>query len=166
MGKNVDKTKSEKSENTDKPIPYADYEWVEVLDNVLTIGISEDGLDDIANIRRAELPEEGSSVDAEEVFGELETEDGPVHLYAPVKGTIIEVNAAVIESAEIITEDPTGEGWLVRIEADSKEEVADFLELHAKGRGVEESDEEDEDLDDDDDFDLDEDEEEEEEENY
>jgi glycine cleavage system H protein len=165
MAKKVEKIKGEKSENTDKPIPYADYEWVEVVDNVLTIGISEDGLDDMADIRRAELPEEGSSVDAEEVFGELETEDGPVHLYAPVKGTIIEVNAAVIESAEIITEDPTGEGWLVRIEADSKEEVADFLELHAKGRGVEESDE---DVDvDDEDFDLDEDEEdEEEEENY
>lgn len=148
-----------------KLIPYADYEWVEVQENVLTIGISEDGLDNLSGIRRAELPEEGSSVDAEEVFGELETEDGPVHLYAPVKGTVIEVNSAVVESAEIISEDPQGEGWLVRIEADSKEEVADFLELHAKGRGTED-DEDDDDVDLDDEDDLLEEEEEEEEERY
>lgn len=118
----------------EKLVPYADYEWVEVQENILTIGISEDGLDNLSDIRRAELPEEGSSVDAEEVFGELETSDGPVHLYAPVKGTIIEVNNAVLESAEIISEDPQGEGWLVRIEADSKQDVADFLELHSKNR--------------------------------
>jgi glycine cleavage system H protein len=158
--------KPTKDETTDKFVPYADYQWVEVQDGVLTIGISEDGLDNLRGLRRAELPEEGSSVDAEEVFGELETEDGPVHLYSPVRGTIVEVNGAVIESAEIISEDPQGEGWLVRIEADSKDEVADFLETHAKGRGTDDDDDEDEeDLDDDDeDFDMDEDEEEEDEE--
>ncbi len=166
MAKAKTSSKAETSDDsTDKPIPYADYEWVEVLDNVLTIGISDDGLENIAAIRRAELPEEGTSVDAEEVFGELETEDGPVHLYSPVKGTIIEVNPAVLESAEIITEDPQAEGWLVRIEADSKEEVQDFLDTHAKGRGEDDGDE-DEDFDEDEeDFDLEEDEEEEEE-NY
>src|SRR5689334_14911897 len=112
MAKTKAKAAAKSSDNdTDKLVPYADYEWVEVQDNVLTIGITEDGLDDIADIRRAELPEEGTSVDAEEVFGELETEDGPLHLYSPVKGTIIEINPAVIESAEIISEDPQAEGW-------------------------------------------------------
>ncbi len=139
-------------ETEEKLVPYADYEWVEVQENILTIGISDDGLENINGIRRAELPEEGTTVDAEEVFGELETEDGPVHLYAPVKGTIIEINNAVIESAEIISEDPQGEGWLVRIEADSKEEVADFLETHAKNREDDDEDEEDDLDEDEDDF--------------
>jgi len=160
MAKTVEKAE-------DKLVPYADYEWVEVQDNVLTIGISDDGLDTLSDIRRAELPEEGASVDAEEVFGELETEDGPVHLYSPVRGTVIEVNNAVLESAEIISEDPQGEGWLVRIEADSKEEVSDFLDLHAKGRGTDnDDDDEDDDLDLDEDDDYFEEEVEEEEEEY
>ncbi|MGE3973665.1 MAG: glycine cleavage system protein H [Bdellovibrionales bacterium] len=139
-------------------IPYAEYEWITVNDSVLTIGITEEGLDELSEITSAELPTENTVVDADEVCGELDTRDGPLHLYVPVRGNVIEVNASVIENPELISEDPMGDGWLIRVEAESPQELADFLET-ANKKAARTDDEEDEDDDDDDDLDLDEDDE-------
>ncbi len=136
-------------------ITYAEYEWITVNDNVLTIGITEEGLDELSEITSAELPTENTIVDADEVCGELDTRDGPLHLYVPVKGSVIEVNSNVVENPELISEDPMGDGWLIRVEAESPQELADFLESSNK-KSARGDDDEDED-DDDDDFDFDED---------
>jgi glycine cleavage system H protein len=138
-------------------ITYAEYEWITVNDQVLTIGITEEGLDELSEITSAELPTENTIVDADEVCGELDTRDGPLHLYVPVKGSVIEVNSNVVDNPELISEDPMGDGWLIRVEAESPQELADFLET-ANKKAARGDDEEDED-DDDDDFDLDDDDE-------
>jgi len=138
-------------------ITYAEYEWITVNDNVLTIGITEEGLDELSEITSAELPTENTIVDADEVCGELDTRDGPLHLYVPVKGSVIEVNANVIENPELISEDPMGDGWLIRVEAESPQELADFLESANKKAARNEDADEDSD-DDDEDLDLDDDE--------
>lgn len=118
------------------------YLWVQEEDGIITIGINEDGLADFEEISSIELPAEQESIDSDVVIGTIETDDGPLDIYSPVSGTVIEVNSNVIDEPSIIMEDPYEEGWLIRIEAD------------------EESDEDDEDEDDDDD------EEEEEDEDY
>jgi glycine cleavage system H protein len=137
-------------------ITYAEYEWITVNDNILTIGITEEGLDELSEITAAELPTENTIVEADEVCGELDTRDGPLHLYVPVKGNVIEVNSSVTENPELISEDPMGDGWLIRVEAESPQELADFLET-ANKKASRQDDDEDEDDDDDDDFDLDDD---------
>lgn len=121
------------------------YLWIRQEDNVITIGINEDGLEDFEEISSVELPAEQEKVDADVVIGTLETDDGPLDIYSPVSGTVIEINNQVVEEPSIIMEDPYEEGWLIRIEAD------------------EDLDEEDEDEDDDDDDDEDDDYEDEEE---
>lgn len=121
------------------------YLWVRQEDGVITIGINEDGLEDFEEISSVELPAEQEKIDADVVIGTLETDDGPLDIYSPVSGTVIEVNSQVIEEPSIIMEDPLEEGWLIRIEAD--EDLDD----------EEEDDEDDDDEDEDDDYEDDED---------
>lgn len=121
------------------------YLWVQNEDGVLTIGINEDGLADFEKIVSVELPSENESVDEDQVIGTIETDDGPLDIYAPASGTVIEINQAVIDDPSLIQEDPYEEGWLVRIEADEDADDEDEDE--------DEDDEDDEDEDEDEDYD-------------
>lgn len=95
------------------------YMWIQQDDGVITIGINEDALEDFESISSLELPPEHEEVSADSIIGTIETSDGPLDIYSPVDGTIIEVNTQVIEDPSIIMEDPYEEGWLVRIEAEA-----------------------------------------------
>lgn len=120
------------------------YLWYQKEDNVYTIGINEDGLEEIDQINSVDLPSEGEEVSADAVCGSIETDDGPLDLYTPVSGTVIEVNTAVSEDPEIISEDPY-EGWLVKIEADEDLDEEDDEDDEDDDEDEEELDEEDED---------------------
>jgi glycine cleavage system H protein len=123
------------------------YLWILREGNVYTIGINEEGLEEISEIESVELPQEREEIEADVIIGSVETSDGPLDLYSPVSGTVIEVNTSVADDPELIQEDPY-DSWLVKIES---EEDMD-----------EDFDDEDEDDDDDDDDEDDEDEEDEE----
>jgi glycine cleavage system H protein len=97
-------------------IPYMGYEWLMVDDGVLTIGINEQGLDEFTEITAANLPAENEEVIPDEVCGELDTDQGPMNLYCPVEGIVVEVNEAVIENPSLIIEDCQGDGWLFKVE--------------------------------------------------
>lgn len=120
------------------------YMWVQEEDGIITIGINEDGLEDFEEITSIELPPENEKVEADVVLGTIETDDGPLDIYSPVDGTVVEINNQVLEDPSIIQEDPYEEGWLIRIEPTEADE------------------DEDEDYDDDDDEDEEEEEDEEE----
>jgi glycine cleavage system H protein len=93
------------------------YLWYKEEDGVVTIGINEEGLEDFDEISSVELPPEGEKIEADVVLGTIETDDGPLDIYSPVDGTILEVNGQVIEEPALIQEDPYEEGWLIKIEA-------------------------------------------------
>ncbi len=123
------------------------YLWYSEQDGVITIGINEEGLEDITEINSIDLPQEQDEIDADTPIGSLDSDDGQLDIFSPVKGTVIEVNSQVLENPEIILEDSYEEGWLLRIE--TTEELVDDDE--------EDLDEEDEDDEDEDDEDEDED---------
>jgi glycine cleavage system H protein len=93
--------------------------WMQDENGVITIGINEDALEDFDEISSVDLSPEGEKVEAEAVIGTIETSDGPLDIYSPVDGEILELNSHVIEDPAIIMEDPYEEGWLVRIESSS-----------------------------------------------
>ena len=129
------------------------YEWLQIEDDSVTIGVTEEGLSELGDITVVNLPSENEDVVADEVCGEIDTADGPLNIYSPVDGKVVEINGAVIENPKLILEDPTGDGWLFRVEPDDPDALDDLRS------GVGEEDEAD---DDDDDEDDDEDEEEDE----
>jgi glycine cleavage system H protein len=97
-------------------ITYMGYEWIMVEDGVLTIGINEAGLDEFTELSSVNLPTEQEEVIPDEVCGELDTDQGPMNLYCPIEGNVLEVNEAVIENPSLIMEDNFGDGWLFRVE--------------------------------------------------
>ncbi len=97
-------------------ITYMGYEWVMVEDGVITIGINEAGLDEFVECGGVNLPAEGEEVITDEVCGELDTDQGPLNLYSPIEGTVLEVNEAVVETPSLIMEDNYGDGWLFKVE--------------------------------------------------
>lgn len=111
-----------------KVINYMDHLWVSVEDEVLTIGIKEDALEDVTEIYHADLPPENSEVEGEEICGEIHTDDGPINLYSPVKGTVLEVNSTVINDPKMLFEETEGDGWLIRVESSEPEELERFFE--------------------------------------
>lgn len=120
--------------------------WYQEADGIYTIGINEEGLADITEITSIDLPPEQEKVEEDVAIGTIETDDGPLDIFSPVEGTIIEVNSQVLEDPNVIQEDPYEEGWLVRIEAnedyaDDEDEDEDY-----------EKDEDDDDSDDDDEY--------------
>ena len=108
-------------------VPFMGYEWIQLEDGTLTIGINEDGLSEITEITAVNLPAENEEVLADEICGEVETEEGPLNLYSPVDGKVIEINAAVVENPSLIMEDPFGDGWLFRVEP--TEEIDDLEDI-------------------------------------
>lgn len=114
--------------SNDDFVPFMGYMWIQVEDGTLTIGINEDGLSEITEITAVNLPSENEEVVADEVCGEIETEAGPLNLYSPVDGKIIEVNGAVLENPALIEEDPYGDGWLFRVEPSDPEDVEEMEE--------------------------------------
>ena len=97
-------------------ITYMGYEWIMIEDGVVTVGINEQGLDEFSEVEAANLPAETDEVEPDEVCGELDTDQGPMNLYSPIEGNVIEVNEAVIENPSLITEDCYGDGWLFKVE--------------------------------------------------
>ncbi len=107
-------------------IPYMGYEWLQVEDETVTIGISEEGLSELSDISTVKLPSENEEVTPDEVCGEIETDEGALNLYCPVEGKVIEINAAVVENPSLIMEDPYGDGWLFRVEPNNPEDLDDL----------------------------------------
>lgn len=104
-------------------IPYMGYEWLQVEDDTVTIGISEEGVSELTEITAVNLPAENEEVSPDEICGEIETEEGPLNLYCPVEGKVVEINAAVVENPSLIMEDPYGDGWLFRVEPNNTEDL-------------------------------------------
>jgi glycine cleavage system H protein len=94
----------------------ADHEWVDVDGSVATVGITAYAAEKLGDVVFVELPEVGSSVAEGKVVGEIESTKSVGELFAPVAGTVVEANDAVVTSPELVNSDPFGEGWLIKVE--------------------------------------------------
>jgi glycine cleavage system H protein len=74
-----------------------------------------------------ELPDIGDLITKGETFGSIESVKAVEDLNAPVTGTVIERNEALIESPEDVAEDPYGEGWFLKVRVNDPDEVLDAL---------------------------------------
>jgi glycine cleavage system H protein len=100
----------------DELITYMGYEWILVDDGVITIGINDQGLEEFTEIEAVNIPAENDEVIPDEVCGDLDTDQGPMNLYCPIEGHVVEINEAVVENPALIMEDPYGDGWLFKVE--------------------------------------------------
>ena len=109
-------------------IDYMDSLWVSIEEEIVTIGIKEENLEDVTEIYHVDLPIENSEIEGEEICGEVHTDDGPINLYSPVGGTILEINSSVISNPKILFEETDGECWLIRVRCTESEQIDRFHE--------------------------------------
>lgn len=107
----------------DEFIPYMGYQWLQIEDETVTIGVSEEGLSELSEITAVNLPAENDEVVPDEICAEIETEEGPLNIYCPVEGRVVEINGAVVENPSLIFEDPYGDGWLFRVEPNNTDDL-------------------------------------------
>ncbi|MGX5682513.1 glycine cleavage system protein GcvH [Schumannella luteola] len=94
----------------------SEHEWVLVEGSVATVGITAYAAEKLGDIVYVDLPKVGSTLANGTVVGEIESTKSVGELFAPVDGTVVEANQAVVDSPELVNSDPFGEGWLVKVE--------------------------------------------------
>ena len=102
----------------------AEHEWIDVQGTVATVGITAYAAEKLGDVVFVDLPKAGSTVAAGRVVGEIESTKSVGELFAPVNGTVVESNDAVLATPELVNSDPFGEGWLIKVEF---EELPTFL---------------------------------------
>ena len=106
----------------------ADYEWARVDGDIATIGITDYAQDQLGDLVYVELPETGLSVTAGQEVVVIESVKAAGDIKSPFNGTIIEVNEALGDEPEKVNEDPTGEGWIYRIQLSSEANLDSFMD--------------------------------------
>lgn len=104
-----------------------EHEWVRMDGDVGTVGITDYAQDQLGDIVLVDLPENGAKVSYMEKFGEIESVKAVSELFSPVTGDVIEVNAALAESPELVNDSPYGEGWMLRVRLSDPAEVDKLL---------------------------------------
>ncbi|MDQ6900355.1 MAG: glycine cleavage system protein GcvH [Candidatus Dormibacteraeota bacterium] len=96
------------------------HEWIDLEGDVATIGITDFAQAQLGDVVFLELPPTGKALAKGDAFGVVESVKAASDLYAPVAGTVLEVNEALTDSPESVNQDPYGAGWLlkVRVEGD------------------------------------------------
>jgi glycine cleavage system H protein len=104
-----------------------DHEWAQADENVVTVGITEFAQQSLGEIVYVELPEEGQKVTQGESFGVVESVKAVSDLYAPVSGTVVEINSSLVDNPSVLNDNPMVDGWLIRIELDNEKELANLM---------------------------------------
>jgi glycine cleavage system H protein len=103
------------------------HEYARLDGEIATIGISAFAIDQLGDIVFLELPDVGEAIAQGETFGTVESVKAVEDLKAPLSGTVIERNNAVIEAPEQLAEDPYGEAWMLKIRVNDSDELNDAL---------------------------------------
>jgi len=93
------------------------HEWVRSEpDGTVTLGITDYAQDALGDVVFVDLPDVGRSVEAGEVFAEVESTKSVNDVYAPLSGTVATVNEPLVDEPAAVNTDPFGAGWFVTIE--------------------------------------------------
>jgi glycine cleavage system H protein len=93
----------------------SEHEWLDVQGDIATVGITAYAAEKLGDVVFVDLPAVGASVASGKIVGEIESTKSVGELFAPVDGTVTEVNDAVVSNPELVNSDPFGEGWLIKV---------------------------------------------------
>jgi len=105
-----------------------EHEWVDLEGNQAKVGITEHAQGELGDIVFVELPTVGTSVKKGENMATVESIKAVGDVYAPMSGTVVEVNTQLESSPETINQDPYRAGWLVILEVSDPSEADSFLD--------------------------------------
>jgi glycine cleavage system H protein len=114
-----------------------DHEWARRDGARVRVGLTDYAQDALGDIVFVQLAEPGAAVTAGAAFSEVESTKSVSDVYAPVTGTVVEVNDELSDAPQRLNEDPYGEGWLCVIEITDPSTLGDLLEAAAYRKLIE-----------------------------
>ena len=105
--------------------------WVRLEGGQAVVGITDYAQEQMSELTFVELPEVGEQVEAEDEVAVVESVKAANDVFAPVAGTIVAVNEALLEQPELVNQDPFGKGWLFKLKPADPAEFDDLLDADA-----------------------------------
>ncbi len=104
-----------------------EHEWINVEDNVGTMGITDHAQHALGDVTYVELPDEESEVDQFEQFVSVESVKAASDIYAPLGGRVIEINRDLEDNPALINKDCYGKGWIAKIDIRDVDETSNLM---------------------------------------
>ena len=108
-----------------------DHEWVKAEGDRVRIGITDYAQDALGDVVFVQIPDVGTKVAQGDSFSEVESTKSVSDIYAPVSGTVVEVNADLTDMPQRLNDDPYGEGWLCVIQVEDAGQLDQLLDAAA-----------------------------------
>ena len=108
-----------------------EHEWIRLEGDVAYVGITDYAQEQLGDIVFVDIPTEGETLAADEVFGTIEVVKTISDLFLPVTGEILEQNEALADQPELVNQDPYGEGWLIKIKPAADVDFDSLLDAEA-----------------------------------
>ena len=105
------------------------HEWAFAEGGVATVGISDYAQKEISDIVFVELPKTGAQVEQGKACAVIESVKAAADFFAPVSGTVTEVNSAIVDNPALVNQSPHGEGWFFKIKMSKPAELAGLMEF-------------------------------------
>ena len=114
--------------NTPQELRYTkDHEWARPEGDVVYVGITDYAQGELGEIVFVDVPTEGESLSADEVFGSIEAVKTVSDLLLPIEGEVLELNPELEDQPELVNNDPYGKGWIIKIKPANAEDVEGLL---------------------------------------
>ena len=104
------------------------HEWVRIEGETATVGITDHAQAELTDVVFVELPETGRVLAAGDNCAVVESVKTASDLYAPVAGTVLEINAALADTPELTNDSPFDEGWFFKLQLDGEPDTSHLLD--------------------------------------
>ena len=115
----------------------SEHEWIRIEGDEAIVGITDYAQDQLGDIVFVDIPTEGETLEAGEVFGTIEVVKTISDLFLPIAGEVLCQNEALADNPELVNQDPYGEGWLIKIKPNNPADVEGLLDAAAYQAGLE-----------------------------
>jgi glycine cleavage system H protein len=112
------------------------HEWVRPEGENARVGITDHAQAELTDVVYVELPKVGARAEARGQIAVVESVKAASDIYAPVTGTVVEVNKALEGNPALINTDPFGEGWIFVLEMDSPDAVKQLKDAAAYRKAI------------------------------
>jgi glycine cleavage system H protein len=126
--------------NIPSELKYAtSHEWVSLaVDGIVTVGITEHAQGLLGDMVFVELPDIDDSISVGDDVAVAESVKAASDIYAPVSGTVVEINEALEDAPELVNSDAFGEGWLFKVKLDDASELENLLDAEGYASSIDE----------------------------
>ena len=112
---------------SDENLYTKDHEWITVQENIGVVGITDFAQHELGDIVFVDLPEIGDTFEANEPFGSVESVKAVSEVFCPVAGEVVEVNASLQNTPELVNQSPHQKAWMIKVRITNPQELKELL---------------------------------------